>query len=159
MANDSETGPIDPRDLHLGKFAKPDTDPTEEGQTMVIRRSAVATAAKAATDEEVFEQEFGLPFAEMLGIVCHCYARGVFRSDDVANLIRNEKALRDAFGKKLPDGPAVRRFRRRFADHLEETLETAYRTQSKDGEAETVFLQKQAAETVHQAAWTDNNRR
>ena len=126
MANGNETGPIDPRDLHLGKFAKPDTDPTEEGQTMVIRRSAVATAAKAATDEEVFEQEFGLPFAEMLGIVCHCYARGVFR---------------------------------RFADHLEETLETAYRTQSKDGGAETVFLQKQAAETVHHAAWTDNNRR
>ncbi len=146
-------------DLHLKKFAAPEADPTDDGQTMVIRRAAVATAAKVAPEEEDFEKEFGMPLAQMLGIVCHCYARGVFRSDDVAALIRNEKALREAFGRKLPDGPAVRRFRRRYADQLEETLETAYRVQAKDGEPETVFLQKKAAETIHDAAWTDNNRR
>lgn len=146
-------------DLHLKKFAGPEADPADDGQTMVIRRAAVATAAKVAPEEEDFEKEFGMPLAQMLGIVCHCYARGVFRSDDVAGLIRNEKALREAFGRKLPDGPAVRRFRRRYADQLEETLETAYRVQSKEGETETVFLQKKAAETIHDAAWTDNNRR
>ena len=126
---------------------------------MIIRRSAESTAAKATTDEVAFEQEFGLPFARMLGIVCHCYSRGVFRSDDVAALIREERSLRDAFGRKLPDGPAVRRFRRRFANELEDTLETAYRVESAGTEAETTILHKKAAEVVHDAAWTDNRKR
>ncbi len=159
MASSPEEFPSGPGELHLGKFAKPEADASDDGHTMIIRRSADSTAAKATTDEVAFEQEFGLPFARMLGIVCHCYSRGVFRSDDVAALIRDERSLRDAFGRKLPDGPAVRRFRRRFADQLEDTLETAYRATSEGSESQTTVLQKKAADVVHDAAWTDNRKR
>ena len=45
-------------DLHLKKFAAPEADPTDDGQTMVIRRAAVATAAKKVfEDREIVAEQ------------------------------------------------------------------------------------------------------
>jgi len=53
----------------------------------------------------------------------------------------------------------VRRFRRKFAEEIEDTLENLYRAVPKDGEeANTEVLHRQAVERVHEAAWTDNTR-
>lgn len=147
----------DPDSLNLHKFAGSAED-ADAGQTVIIRRSAESTAAKAPAESDAFEAEFGLPKARMLGIVAYCYAKGFFRSDDIARAIREEDALREAFGRKLPDGAAIRTFRRRYSDELEDVLESAYREQSSE-EGQTRILHKKAADTVHTAAWTDNTRR
>jgi hypothetical protein len=157
----------EPRELHLGKFAPtiPGADAqTGEGETMFIRRAAVQTVEKNLQPAEQQSDEFGLPMKEMLGVITYCYARGVFFSGAIADLLKKEPELRKAFGSKLPDGQAVRRFRRRYAEEIEEALETLYRAfpptdpslaPAIDG-THTEIVQRQASDRLHDAARTDN---
>jgi len=161
--NAPESSPADPKNLHLGKFTPVGQDdpplPDDEGQTMMIRRIAAETAEKNLSEEEVHSNEFGLPVKEMLGVISHCYARGVFCSKDIASLIAQEPQLREAIGRRLPSEEVVRRFRRKFAEEIEDTLENLYRAVPQEGEkANTEVLHRQAVERVHEAAWTDNTR-
>src|SRR5579863_4316046 len=113
--------------LNLGKF-----DPSKgeelgsEGETMFIRRTTAAVVeqklgAVASTEE------FGLPLKEMLGVITYCYARGVFPSGAIAELLKQTPELANSVGKKLPDEAAIRKFRRQYAEEIEDALETLYR--------------------------------
>ncbi len=155
--------------LHLSKFdprVAPSTEPIEEeGQTIMIRRIAAETA-EGLDPAEAVGNEFGLPLKEMLGVISHCYARGVFCSKDIGEVIRIEPKLREAIGRKLPGEELIRRFRRRYAEAIEETLENLYRVVPADGEsttpgdhtADTEIVRRQAQDRVHEATWTDNTK-
>jgi hypothetical protein len=146
--------------MHVGKFATPELPPSagDEGHTMIIKRAAVATAEDVAGAEAISE-EFGLPLAQMLGVISYCYSKGVFRSEDVAELLRQDPELKARFGRKLPDEAEIRRFRRRYSAEIEETLEGLYRSQPGNAKSDSVVIHKQATEQLHAAAWTDNVRR
>lgn len=149
--------------LHLHKFASATPSAGEGvqdmGQTEFIRRSAAETVQEDATLAARQTVEFGLPLQEMLGVIAYCYVKGVFNSADIAALLKSDPALRARFGRDLPDGDMVRRFRRRFAGEIEDVLEDVFRMFPKRGDAsatKTEFVHRQAADLLHDVAWTDN---
>lgn len=150
--------------LNLHKFAAGDVKdaaPTDLGQTEFIKRSATEVVAEDVDLAGSPNAEFGLPVKEMLGVVAYCYVKGVFCSPDIAELLKNDPSLRAKFGRKLPDADAVRRFRRRYAGEIEDVLEDVLRIFPKDrppGEATAGGTQREAADLLHDAAWTDNTR-
>ena len=148
-------------ELHLGTFAGPAPTPTgdPEGATMIIRRAAVETASRVVESGADGGTDSDLPLEVMLGLISYCYARGIFRSDDIARRLREQPELAKEFGRDLPDAQAIRRFRRRHADAIEETLETLYRAMPEDPSADTVVIERQAKDRVHDAAFTDNTSR
>lgn len=162
-SSESNSSSGEMKNLHLGKFVPVGEDdpplPQDDGQTMMIRRIAAETAERTCSEEEVQSDEFGLPLKEMLGVISHCYVKGVFCSKDIAALIRQEPALREALGRRLPSEEVVRRFRRHYAEAIEETLEGLYRVvPPESGPGNTEIIHRQAVERVHEAAWTDNTR-
>ena len=61
--------------------------------------------------------------------------------------------------RRLPSEEVVRRFRRHYAEAIEETLEGLYRVvPPESGPGNTEIIHRQAVERVHEAAWTDNTR-
>jgi len=155
--------------LHLFKFLPGETgapaDNTGEGPTVMIRRIAANTVETRIPEDKQETEEFGLPLKEMMGVMGHCFARGLYCSKDIAQALKDEPVLRQRFGRKLPGEEAIRRFRRQFSRELEATLGTLYRadpTQAPEplaeGQGATQFFQKQAVERVHDAAWTDNTK-
>jgi hypothetical protein len=158
------------RPLNLGKFAPtakvPDaqTPPEGEGETMFIRRTTAATVETKLPPEAAENGEFGLPMKEMLGIITYCYARGVFNSGEIAARLKKEPTLREAFGRNLPDETTIRRFRRKYANEIEDALELLYQAfppqdpalpAHSDGQPDKL-AQKQAGSRVHDAIWVDN---
>jgi transposase-like protein DUF772 len=159
------------RPLNLAKFVQPEPGqsapaaPVDEGPTLRMRRIAAEIVEKKAVPAESTD-EFGLPLKGMLGVITHCYARGVFCSKDIAQVLRDEPQMRDAFGRNLPNEDTIRRFRRRYAAEIEEALETLYRAYPGGGPAPatpetseaTQQLRREAAERLHDAVWTDNSK-
>ncbi len=156
--------------LHLFKFvpenagAAPASN-SGEGPTVMIRRIAAETVETQLSPEQQAAEEFGLPVKEMMGVVGHCFARGLYCSKDIANALHDDPALRKKFGRKLPGEKGIRNFRRRFAHELETTLGALYKadpSQSPEpapaAEGETKFFKKQAVERVHDAVWADNTK-
>jgi len=94
------SGSQNERPLHLAKFArsKSGQETSDQGQTIFTRRAAAETAEKELPAAEKETDEFGIPVKEMLGIICHCYARGVFCSKDIAVLLREEPRLAQSIG-------------------------------------------------------------
>lgn len=159
------TPPPDDNSLNLYKFVpgEPGADgtPPDLGQTEFIRRSAAETARENLAPSSLQSAEFGLSVKQMLGIITYCYVKGVFCSGDIAALLKDDPVLQNRFGRKLPDGEAIRRFRRRYATEIEEVLEDVLRRFPKDpppGTNQTEFLQRKAADLLHDAAFTDSTK-
>lgn len=162
----------DERPLHLGKFAPGapgaagENGATDEGPTLMLRRIAGQVVVKELGAEAAASEDFGIPLKEMLGVITHCYVRGVFCSKDIARLMRDEPELWQAFGRSLPDETDIRRFRRRHAELIEDALEDLYRAYPGGGPepatAQTTegaeIRHSEAVERVHDAAWTDNTK-
>jgi hypothetical protein len=150
--------------LHIHKFAtqSPAGDaPNDLGQTEFIKRSAAETLGDSTNANDAETSEFGLPVREMLGVIAYCYVKSVFCSPDIAELLKNDPTLRAKFGRKLPDGDAVRRFRRRYAAEIEDVLEDVFRAfpnRNKPDEKQTEFIQRQAVELLHDAVRADTTR-
>ncbi len=157
--------------LNLGKFApapnaeKAQTPPEGEGETMFIRRTTAETVETKLQPAAQESAEFGLPMKEMLGVITYCYARGVFNSGEIAVRLKAEPKLREAFGRNLPDEATIRRFRRKYANEIEDALELLYQAfppqdpalPADPGGQPGRLAQKQAGSRVHDAIWTDNN--
>jgi hypothetical protein len=167
----NQDGRTDERPLNLGKFVPREAGesapaPLDDGPTLRVRRIAAEIVDKKAIEPAQSKDEFGLPLKEMLGAITHCYARGVFCSKDIAQILRDEPQLRDAIGRALPDEETIRRFRRRYAAEIEEALESLYRAYPGGGPAPatpetseaTQALRREAAERLHDAVWTDNRK-
>ncbi len=154
----------DDRPLHLAKFAsaKNRQEGCDQGQTVFTRRTAAETAENKLSAAEKETDEFGIPVQEMLGIICHCYAKGVFCSKDIVIFLREEPELRKTFGRKLPNEESIRRFRRRYAAQIEETLENVFRvfpgTAADGAKGNTRILKRQAADRLQEARHTDNTK-
>ncbi|MBK8002218.1 MAG: transposase [Verrucomicrobia bacterium] len=149
--------------LHLHKFATEAPASGEGlhdmGQTEFIKRTAAETVQEDASLAAQHTAEFGLPLKEMLGVIAYCYVKGVFNSTDIAALLKSDPALRAKFGRDLPDGNTVRRFRRKFAGEIEDVLEDVFRMFPKGADAgaiKTEFVHRQAADLLHDVAWTDS---
>ncbi len=67
--------------------------------------------------------ESGLSTEMMLGLVVYCYAEGTLASDQIEHRVRENPALRQRFGDKLPGAPEIRRFRRLHAERIRAALE------------------------------------
>src|SRR5262249_47312684 len=106
MKKSPGASPSESKPLNLSKFAPSKPTPKsvsrDEGQTIMIRRIAADTADKNMTESELETGEFGLPVKEMLGVITHCYARGIFCSKDIADALRDEPELQKTIGRKLP---------------------------------------------------------
>jgi hypothetical protein len=160
------------RPLNLGKFAPtssqdlPPGAPNDEGPTMKVRRIAAQIVEKKVAPAAQADKEFGLPLKEMLGVITHCYARGVFCSKDIAQVLRDEPALRKTIGRKLPTEDAIRTFRRRYAGEIEEALGGLFRAfpgggptpATPDTSEGTQQLRRVASQRLHEASWTDNTK-
>jgi hypothetical protein len=127
--------------LNLAAFAPgqkqkqaPSTPPEEEGMTMIIGKAAAevvqANAAKPSSAPS--------PSKELLGAVAYSYAKGVYRSEDIARKMGNDPKYSEAAGDHLPDANAIRRFRRLNRDSIMETLSKVFRRQRKKATAETL---------------------
>jgi hypothetical protein len=170
MKNSPKGKETDKRPLNLGKFAPgplpPASDAVDEGPTLQLRRIAAKVVQKRVPNPEQESKDFGLPLQEMLGVLTQCYARGVFCSKDIADLLREDPKLRAALGRKLPTEDAIRTFRRRYAGEIEEALEGLYRAYPGGGPAPatpetaegTHQLRREAVQRLHQAAHTDNTK-
>ena len=168
----NQDGRSDERPLNLAKFVPVEPGqpappvPLDDGPTLRLRRIAAEIVDKKAILPAQSKDEFGLPLKEMLGVITHCYARGVFCSKDISQILRDEPQLRDAVGRALPNEETIRRFRRRYAAEIEEALESLYRACPGGGPASappemsegTQQLRREAAERLHDAAWTDNSK-
>lgn len=169
--NPSPTPMPDPANhpLNLFKFAPsaPEPDANQpEGPTLKVRRVAAEIADQSTSEVRDTRDEFSVPLPTMLGVITHCYARGVFCSKDIARLLQDEPALRRDFGSSIPKEDAIRRFRRRHAEQIEEALESLYRAYPGGGPDPTTpgagestrELRRQAVERLHDAAWADNTK-
>ena len=159
------------RPLNLAKFVQPEPGhppadaPLDDGPTLRMRRIAAAIIDKKAAPTQSTD-EFGLPLEAMLGVITHCYVRGLFCSKDIAQVLRDEPQMREAFGRALPNEENIRRFRRRYAAEIEEALESLYRAFPGGGPAPatdetseaTQQLRREEVERLHDAVWTDNSK-
>jgi hypothetical protein len=155
------------RPLHLSKFAPSQpAAPEDDGPTMKVRRIAAQIVAKKVAPATEPDDQFGLPLKEMLGVITHCYARGVFCSKDIAELLREEPTLRKTIGRKLPSESTIRSFRRRYATEIEEALESLFRAYpgggpnpaTPDASEGTQQLRRAASSRLRDASWTDNTK-
>ena len=158
-ASDSQKDGIN---VHKFASAQPQRSgsPQDQGQTEFIKRSAAETLEESNQASQQTE-EYGLPVKEMLGVIAYCYVKSVFCSPDIAELLKNDPILRAKFGRKLPDGDTVRRFRRRYAGEIEDVLEDVFRAfpqSNRPDEKQTEFIQRQAADLLHDAVRNDNTR-
>ena len=124
--------------LNLAQFApgrKPaESPPSEEGMTMIVERAAAEVAQKNASGGAGGPA----PAKEMLGAVAYSYAKGVYRSEDIARKMETNPEYSEAAGDRLPDANAIRRFRRLNRDFIMETLSRVFRRQRKKATAETL---------------------
>lgn len=153
------------KELHLNKFSEPliSSPAQAEGETIFVRQAAYETAGRILSPEELNSTEFGIPVKDLVGVITYCYARGVFHSVAIADLLRQDTTLRHS-AAQLPDGKAIRRFRRRYHELIEESLEELYRSfppkvaepLPASGEGQTEIVRRLAGEQLHDAAWRDN---
>jgi hypothetical protein len=165
-ANNSRSG------LHLAKFAPTEVAQGEsdrnagEGPTEIIRRAATEKMEEVSGNFTDGDTEFGLSVARMAGIITYCYSKGVFCSKDIARLIAQEPSLRAIFGSDTPDEKAIRRFRRRYSETIEEILETFFgqhpgfgcSTDTAGAISPGDMAQRTATALLHEASRTDNSK-
>lgn len=152
--------------------------PEDEGVTMLVARAAADVAQKGGGQGPT-------PTKEMLGAVAYSYAKGVYRSEDIARKMEKNPDYREAAGEKLPDAQSIRRFRRLNRQAIVETLAQFFRRKRKKNAAEamnqtmpgaepasppppaprkpdgepgetTLLSRKDAEDKLNQAAWIDN---
>ena len=163
--------------LHLNKFSpRPTESPTpaapgvDEGATMFIRRAAAETVEQSATPVVVPRDSGTLPPKNLLGVIAYCYAKGVYRSEDIERELLADPELRATIGDEVPSAAAIRRFRRLNRAALEATLQKFYTHERHDhtppladdapapqaGEGTVRFVKREATERLDQAVIIDN---
>ena len=140
--------------LNLARFApgqKPSTPAPaeEESITLIVERAAADVAKKNTVSPP--SSAPGAPAAptppkEMLGAVAYSYAKGVYRSEDIARKMENDPGYSAAAGERLPDAQAIRRFRRLNRSAIMETLAQVFRRKRKKESAETLAQTMPGAE-------------
>jgi hypothetical protein len=162
--------------LHLNRFVptKPNepalASPAEDSPTMIIRKAAEKTVAESS-QPMVAAKASALPPQQMLGAIAYCYAKGIYRSEDIERKMMKDPEFRAAVGNEVPGARAIRSFRRFNRQAILHTLARFFRwrrAQSASvagttaGESRPVqentqfFVKTEAADTLDKAAWVDN---
>jgi hypothetical protein len=145
---------------------------------MIVEKAAAEVARKRPSSAAPGPT----PGKEMLGAVAYSYAKGVYRSEDIARKMEKDPEYSEAAGDHLPDANAIRRFRRLNREDIMEILSRVFRRQRKKAAAETVsqtlpgaepagpssktsdgepgettiLARKEAEDKLNKAAWIDN---
>jgi hypothetical protein len=163
--------------LHLSEFASagpgeaPPGGGGEESPTMIIRKAAEKTAAESL-QAVVTSKTSALAPKAMLGAVAYCYAKGVYRSEDIERKMMKDPAFRAAVGDEVPNARAIRLFRRHNRDAILMTLGKFFRwwrarpvvapgaeaapASQPASENTQFFVKTEASDTLNKAAWVDN---
>jgi hypothetical protein len=90
---------------------------------------AAARAFSSAALQPVCAPGAGLAFQarSLLAILTYCYAREIYSSAEVEDLMRSDLVLRSACGNAIPDALTLRRFRRCNHEAIEQCLFTVLR--------------------------------
>ena len=172
--------------LNLKPFtpgAKPSSPPApavEESMTLLVEQAATEVAKGG---QPVVSPRGSISAKEMLGVVTYSYAKGVYRSEDIARKMDSDPEFRAAAGEGMPDAKLIRRFRRLNRGVILETLAKVFRRQRKklateaaaqtlpgatpptpppkqakgDVHGETTIVSiRDAEEKLNKAAWIDN---
>lgn len=99
---------------------------------LVSPAQAVQAAARAFSDSalrSVSAPGAGMAFQprSLLAVLTYCYAREIYSSVDVEDLMRSDTALRNVCGNNIPDAGTLRRFRRHNHEAIENCLFTVLR--------------------------------
>jgi transposase len=116
----------------------PQTPPasTDDSITLLVSRAACEVAAKEG--QPVVAPKGTIPAKEMLGAVTYSYAKGVYRSEDIARKMDSDPEFRAAVGDAMPDAGIIRRFRRLNRNAIRDTLAKVFRRQRKKAASETL---------------------
>jgi hypothetical protein len=118
----------------------PSTQPpqasTDDSITLLIERAACEVAAKEG--QPVVAPKGTIPAKEMLGAVTYSYAKGVYRSEDIARKMDSDPEFRAAVGDAMPNASIIRRFRRLNRSAIRDTLAKVFRRQRKKAASETL---------------------
>ena len=113
----------------------PPTPPSNDRSrpsVLISPAQAVQAAARAYSSsslQPVCAPGAGLAYQprSLLAVLTYCYARNIFSSQEVEDMMRSDTALRSACGDDIPDAPTLRRFRRRNPEAIESCLFTVLR--------------------------------
>lgn len=114
----------------------PKPDAPDESITMLVEKAASEVASN--DDKPVVAPRGSIPAKEMLGAVTYSYAKGVYRSEDIARKMDSDPEFRAAAGDNMPDANIIRRFRRLNRTAIRDTLAKVFRRQRKKGATETM---------------------
>ncbi|HKX61341.1 MAG TPA: transposase, partial [Verrucomicrobiae bacterium] len=118
------------------KVPPPSAPDGDDSITLLIERAACEVAGDAS--HPVMAPKGPIAPKDMLGAVTYSYAKGVYRSEDIARKMDSDPEFRAAVGENMPDAGLIRRFRRLNRDAILETLAKVFRRQRKKAAKETM---------------------
>jgi hypothetical protein len=134
--------------LNLASFTPghktPPQPSADESVTMIVERAAEEVSKKAT--QPVVGAKGPIAPKDMLGAVTYSYAKGVYRSEDIARKMAKDPEFSAAAGDGLPDAQSIRKFRRLNREAIMETLARVFRRQRKKAATETVAQTMPGAE-------------
>ena len=136
-AEDEETVTLNLKPFTPGAKVPPPSAPDgDDSITLLIERAACEVAGDAS--HPVMAPKGPIAPKDMLGAVTYSYAKGVYRSEDIARKMDSDPEFRAAVGDNMPDAGLIRRFRRLNRDAIRETLAKVFRRQRKKSAKETM---------------------
>lgn len=130
---------LEPTTLRAARsLTLPPVPPTPSGNdrsrpsALISPAQAVQAAARAFSTsalQPVCAPGAGLAYQprSLLAVLTYCYAREIFSSVEVEDMMRSDTALRSACGENIPDAQTLRRFRRHNHEAIESCLYTVLR--------------------------------
>jgi len=82
------------------------------GLIYLVNDAVSAVAWPLREHEFRVDSSVSFPGEKLLKLEVYCYARGVYGSDDVGEIIRQDPVLRELFPDEVPEGKTLVKFRR-----------------------------------------------
>lgn len=115
--------------LHLGRLApgSASADLPEGSVTAFIAKAAAETVKESASPVVMPKNAGPVQPVSMLGAVSYCYAKGVYGSNEIGQMMNQDPAFRASCQNEVPRPEDIRRFRRLNREVIQKTLEKALR--------------------------------
>ena len=126
-------------------------------------RSAVSEIEEGAL-QRVARPDAGLAFEPrtLLALLSYCYARDIFGSTDIEDVLRRDVNFRQICNNEVPEARVIRRFRRDNREALHRCLTTALRLlaesqpQPASGESLPAAIAEDATRRIMKAMFVDS---
>jgi len=115
---------------HLKNFAKlsQPVDATDEDNNTIFMHIADAAGKQIEKHQQVpgrGEKSISMNPDTMLGVISYCYAKGVYRSEEIEIFLWKDEAFLETYGNLLPSAEDIKRFRMRYREEILKTLDLA----------------------------------